>query len=158
MSIVLQPSDESVNNVDNAAEVALFQPPMGPQQPPLMIGQVLTIYGPVLPPVMQWQRSFEKMLPFIWSSTIAQFVFKSAIGSLLSQHSSEVLCSDYPLKLLPAPESSFSITSDVPNAPVKRLVARALCFDDLDAPVSEAFEFSSVPEVTLKRARKSHAT
>ena len=69
-SIVLQPSDDSVNNVDNATEVALFQPPMGPQQPPLMIGQVLTIYGPVLPPVMQWQRSFEKMLPFIWSSNI----------------------------------------------------------------------------------------
>ena len=77
---------------------------------------------------------------------------------MLSKHSSEVLCSDYPLKLLPAPESSFSITSDVPNAPVKRPVARALCFDDLDAPVSEAFEFSSVPEVTLKRARKTQAT
>ena len=69
-SIVLQHSDVSVNNIDNEAEVAVFQPPMGPQQPPLLIGQVLTIYGPVLPPVIQWQRSFEKMLPFIWSSTI----------------------------------------------------------------------------------------
>ena len=88
---MLQHSDVSVNNVDNDAEVALFQPPMGPQQPPLMIGQVLTIYGPVLPPVMQWQRSFKKMLPFIWSSSIPQFVFKSDIGALLNKHSSEAL-------------------------------------------------------------------
>jgi len=46
----------------------------------------------------------------------------------------------------------------VPNAIVKRPVARALCFDDLDDPVSETFEFSARPEVSLKRARKSQAS
>ena len=124
-SIVLQPSDDSVNNVDNAAEVALFQPPMGPQQPPLMIGQVLTIYGPVLPPVMQWKRSFEKMLPFIWSSNIPQFVFKSDIGAMLNKQSCEALCSGpvSTFKLLPAPDSSTNFAPDVPNATVKRPVA-----------------------------------
>ena len=133
---------------------------MGPQQPPLMIGQVLTIYGPVLPPVMQWQRSFEKMLPFIWSSNIPQFVFKSDIGAILNKHSCEALCSGpvSTLKLLPAPDSSISFAPDVPTATVKRPVARALCFDDLDDPVSETFEFSAVLEVTLKRARKSQAS
>ena len=159
-SIVLQLSDDSVNNADNAIEVAVFQPPMGPQQPPLMIGQVLTIYGPVLPPMMQWQRSFEKMLPFIWSSNIPQFVFKSDIGAMLNKQSCEALCSG-PVstpKLLPAPDSSINFAPNVPNATVKRPVARALCFDDLDDPVSETFEFSVVPEVSLKRARKSQAS
>jgi hypothetical protein len=49
-SIVLEIFEDSVNNVDNAADVVVFQPPMGPQQPPLLIGQVLTVFGPVLPP------------------------------------------------------------------------------------------------------------
>ena len=96
------------------------------------------------------------MLPFIWSSNIPQFVFKSDIGAILNKHSCEALCSGpvSTLKLLPAPDSSISSALDVPTAPVKRLVARALCFDDLDDPVSETFEFSAVPEVPLKRARK----
>ena len=69
-SIVLQISEDSVNNVDIAADVAVFQPTMGRQQPPLLIGQVLIVFGPILPPVMQWHRTFEKMLPFMWSSDI----------------------------------------------------------------------------------------
>ena len=64
-SIVLQLSEDSVNNGNVAADVAVFQHPMGPQQPPLMIGQVLTVFGPILPPVMQWQCTFEKVLTFI---------------------------------------------------------------------------------------------
>ena len=42
--------------------------------------------------------------------------------------------------------------------PVRRPVARALCFDELDEPVAEAFEFLVVPEVTLKRGRKPKAS
>ena len=156
-SIVLQHSDDSVNNVDNAAEVAVFQPPMGPQQPPLLIGQVFTIYGPILPPEMQWQRTFEKMLPFMWSSDIPQFVFKSDIGALLNKQSWEILCNALAsnLQLLPAPASPIC---SVPAAPVKRPVARALCFDDIAEPVAEAFEFSAVPQVSLKRGRKPKAS
>ena len=104
-SIVLQLSEDSVNNVDNAAEVAVFQPPMGPQQPPLLIEQVFTVFGPILPPWMQWQRAFEKMLPFMWSSDIPQFVFKSEIGASLNKQSWESLCNAPApnLMLLPAP-------------------------------------------------------
>ena len=51
-SIILQVFDGSVNNVPDAADVVIYQPPMGPQQPPLHIGQVFTVFGPVLPPAM----------------------------------------------------------------------------------------------------------
>ena len=67
------------------------------------------------------------MLPFIWSSNIPQFVFKSDIGAILNKHSCEALCSGpvSTLKLLPAPNSSISFAPDVPNATVQRPVARA---------------------------------
>ena len=42
--------------------------------------------------------------------------------------------------------------------PVKWPVARALCFDDIDEPVAEAFEFTTVSKVTLKRGRKPKAS
>ena len=78
---------------------------------------------------------------------------------MLNKQSCEALCSGpaSTLKLLPAPISSISSSLDVPTAPIKRPVARALCFEDLDEPVSEVFEFSDMPEVPLKRARKPKA-
>ena len=94
---------------------------------------------------------------FIWSSDIPKFVFKSDISALLNKQSWESLCSD------PAP-NFLLIYATVPQSsqtrkvsPVKRTVARALCFDDIDEPVAEAFEFSAVPHVSLKRGRKPKA-
>ena len=54
-------SDDSVNNVPEAADVVVYQPPMGPQQPPLHIGQVFTVFGLVLPLAMKWQCTFQKI-------------------------------------------------------------------------------------------------
>ena len=52
-SVILQVSDASVNDDDPVADVVLYQPPVAPMQPPLHIGRVLTVFGPVLPPVMK---------------------------------------------------------------------------------------------------------
>ena len=51
-SIILQVSDDSVN-AQPVDDMVILQQPAAPMQPPLHIGQVLTIFGPVLPPVMQ---------------------------------------------------------------------------------------------------------
>ena len=39
-------------------------------------------------------------------------------------------------------------------SPAKRRVAWALCFDDISEPITESFEFTAAPKVTLKRDRK----
>ena len=95
---------------------------------------------------------------FIWSSDIPKFVFKSDLGALLNKQEWEPLCSDPApnLLMLPAPVPSPSHRREV--SPVKRLVAQALCFDDIDEPVAEGFEFSDVPQVSLKRGRKPKAS
>lgn len=100
-------------------------------QPPLHVGQVLTVFGPVLPPVMQWQRTFQKFLPAIFTAEIPQFVFKTALGSLLLSKCSWDFCyngADDSFSLQPPRESSD--------------------------PVTESFEFSAVPEVSTKRGQK----
>ena len=154
----MQLSGDSVNNGHDAADLALFQHPMGPHQPPLMIGQVLTVFGPVLPPVMQWKRTFEKVLPLIGISDIPKYVFQSDLGAFLNKQSSEPLFSAPAptLLLFPAHDPSTNQMREV--TPIKRPVAPALCFDDIDEPVSEAFVFSVVPQVSLKRGRKSKAS
>ena len=40
------------------------------------------------------------------------------------------------------------------TSPVKRPVARALCFDDLSELVTESFEFTTAPKVTMKHDQK----
>ena len=149
-SIVLQLSEDSVNNANDAAEMVVLQHPMGLQQPPLMIGQVLTTFGPVLPPIMQWKRTFEKVLPLMGIPDIPKFGFRSDLGAFLNKQSWATLFNT------PSPKLQFlpafvSMTQSMKVTPVKRPVARALCFDDIDEPVAEAFEFTAVPRVTLKR-------
>ena len=56
-SIILQVSDDSVN-AQPVDDMVILQQPAAPMQRPLHIGQVLGVFGPVLPPVMQWQRTF----------------------------------------------------------------------------------------------------
>ena len=135
--------------------MAILQQPAVPMQPPLHVGQILTIFGPVLPPVMQWQRTFQKFLPAIFTAEIPQFVFKTAFGSLLLTKCSWDICyngADVSFSLQPPPESSYSLPRQA--SPVRRPVARALCFDDLSEPVTESFEFIAVLEVITKRGRK----
>src|ERR1041384_479949 len=55
-----------VNQVIPAAAVV--------QQPPLNNGRVLTVFGHVMPPQMQWSKCFEKLFPFQWVSHIPRFL------------------------------------------------------------------------------------
>lgn len=55
-------------------------------------------------------------------------------------------------KLVPRPKIPRSTARCF--SPVKRPVARALCFDELSEPVTETFEFTTVPVTAKKRARK----
>ena len=55
---------------------------------------------------------------------------------------------------LPAP---FVSQARICFSPVKRLVARALCFDAIYDPVSEPFQFATTAKTPKKRARKSSA-
>ena len=128
---------------------------MGPQQPPLHIGQVFTVFGPVLPPDMQWQRSFEKLMPSLCFAKIPKFMFESGIGSLLLAKKSWDICyNGYDLSFVLPPVSATSSVNTRLISPVKRPVARALYFDDLSAPITESFEFTAAPKVTLKCDRK----
>ena len=135
--------------------MAILPQPAAPMQPPLHIGRVLTVFGHVLPPAMQWQRTFQMCLPVFSFAEIPKFVFKTDFGSLLLTKCSWDICyngADVSFSLQPPSKSSFNLPCQA--SPVRRLVARALCFDDLSAPVTESFEFSAVPEVTTKRGRK----
>ena len=64
-------------------------------------------FGPVLPPVMQWKRTFEKVLPLIGISDIPKFVFRSDLDALLNKQSWEILFNTPApkLQLLRAPVS-----------------------------------------------------
>ena len=96
-----------------------------------------------------------EVLPAIFSADIPKCVFRIDFGNLLLSKSSWDICfegADVSFSLQPASEPSFCPPHQV--SPVRRPVARALCFDDLSEPVSESFEFSAIPEVTTKRGRK----
>lgn len=74
-SVVMQgsgPFDNSVNvadvNIEQPGAIIVYQPPL--LQPAIQIGQVLTVFGPVLPPDMIWRRNFERLMPFMWMSEI----------------------------------------------------------------------------------------
>ena len=156
-SMVLQVSDDSVNN-QPMNNMVMFQPPGVPLQPPLHIGQVLTIFGPVLPPDMLCKRSFEKIMPSLCFSEIPKLMFKSGFGSLLLSSKYWDDCFnglDHSMVLSPVLVSS-SANALIP--PMKRPVARALCFHDISEPIFESFEFTAAPKVTLKRERKQKAT
>ena len=104
---------------------------------------------------MQWQRTFERIMSFLYTSDIPKFVFKSEIGSLLLAKRSLDLCyngSEFSFTLQPMSDSSRCIPSRA--SPVKRPVARALCFDDLSEPITKSFESTDTPKVTMKRDRK----
>lgn len=73
-SVVMQnsgPSNSSDHEGEHNGVLALYQPPV--IQPPIQIGQVLTVFGPPLPPVMQWRRSFERLMPLMWVSEVPRF-------------------------------------------------------------------------------------
>ena len=153
-SMVLQVIDDSVNN-QPVNDMVIFQQPGAPLQPPLHIGQVLTIFGPVLPPDMLWKRSFEKMMPSVCFSEIPKLMFKSGFGTLLLSNKSWDVCyNGYDLSIVLPPVPASSSVSTRLLSPAKRPVARALCFDDISEPVTESFEFTAAPKVTLKRERK----
>ena len=156
-SIILQVSDDSVN-AQLVEDLAILQQPAVQLHPPLHVGRVLTVFGPILPLVMQWQRAFQKLMPTFFSADIPKCVFRIDFGNLLLSKSSRDICfqgSDVSLSLQPLTEPSSCIPHQV--SPAKRPVARALCFDDIFEPVSESFEFSAIPEVTTKRGRKPRA-
>ena len=154
-SMVLQVSNDSVNNMP-VDDFVIVQQPGAPLQPPLHIGQVLTVFGPVLPPDMLYQRSFQKMMPSLCFSTIPKFSFMSGFGSLLLYSKFwEVSFKGHDLSdgLMPVPASLHDSSRML--TPAKRPVARALCFDDISEPINETFEFTTAaPRATLKRERK----
>lgn len=159
-SIVLQVSDDSVNDDVPGDAVIVYQPPVVPAvQPVLHIGQVLTVFGPVLPPVMQWQRSFERLMPMMWVSEVPKSISLPALGPVILAKRSWDICfseTDLMFKLVPQTE--------IPRNPVRRFslvrrpVARALCFDVVSEPMSETFAFSATPVVSKKRTRKGSTT
>ena len=53
--------DPVVPKQNNNLAIVPYQPPL---QPPLFVGAARIIFGPVLPPAMIWQRSFESLMPF----------------------------------------------------------------------------------------------
>lgn len=86
-------------------------------------------------------------------------MFKPEIGTLLlAKRSWEICYNDSAVSITFQPVSGSSHSPARRISPVKRPVARALCFDDLSEPVTEAFEFTAVPKVTMKRDRKSRTS
>ena len=79
----------------------------------------------------------------------------SGFGSLLlSSKSWDVSFNGYDLSFVLPPVPASSSVSTRLLSPAKRPVARALYFDDISEPVTESFEFTAAPRVTLKREHK----
>ena len=126
--------------------VVLFQPPVvahqvqqAPVQQVLHIGQVLTFFGLVLPPEMQWTRTFSSMMHCFDTITIPKPMMQPFLKFLmLSNQSWDFSVPDDLLgcRLLSAPSVSQAA---ICLSPVKRPVAHALYFDSVSDPVTESF-------------------
>ena len=173
--MILQGSDGSSNNSEDfdlnevpadlpEDAVVLFQPPVvahqvqhAPVQQVLHIGQVLTVFGPVLPPEMQWARTFSSMMQCFDTITIPKPMMQPLLKFLmLSNQSWDFFVPDDLLgcRLLSAPSGGQAA---ICFSPVKRLVARALCFDTVSDPVTKSFQFTVTAKVSKKRSCKSTA-
>ena len=160
-SMVLQVSDDSVNNdngpavVHNASIVPLHPEAQLPAQQVLHIGQILTVFGPILPPQMQWTRTFCKYMQQFDSTGIQRPLQMPLFNFIKQSWSHNLSIGSLDLSLLPPPFASEVFCQ---LSPVKRPVAHALCFvepSDLSEPVSEKFKFSSMHIISNKRSRKS---
>ena len=90
---------------------------------------------------------------------IPKFMFTAGIWSLLlAKKSCDIWDSGYGLSFVLPPMPATSSANTCCISLVKRQVARALCFDDLSAPVTESFEYTTAPKVTLNRDRKQKNT
>ena len=173
--MILQGSDGSSNNSEDfdlnevpadlpEDAVVLFQPPVvahqvqhAPVQQVLHIGQVLTVFGPVLPPEMQWARTFSSMMQCFDTITIPKPMMQPFLKFLmLSNQSWDFTVPDDLLgcRLLSAPSGGQAA---ICFSPVKRPVGRALCLDIVSVPVTESFQFTATAKISKKRTRKSAA-
>ena len=145
-SMVLQVFEDSINN-DNApaalpnADTVQFQPPADhlPAQQVLHVGDVITVFGPVLPPQMQWTRTFSKFMQCFDASSIPR-PLQIPVFLFIKQPWSYSL-SDGVLEFSLLPTQSVPVSVDV-APPTKCPVARALCFYEtieLSEPLTEKF-------------------
>jgi len=137
--------NDEVNQVIPAAAVV--------QQPPLNIGRVLTVFGPVMPPHMQWSKCFEKLFPLQWVSHIPRFLPMHDIKIVVTSKRSWTVAFDDNLSFRISTVPHASARKFRPRSPCKPVARRISFDDDVDPPSTGVVGNSvSMPSCMLEQA------
>jgi hypothetical protein len=168
-SIVMNPSagsdagmDNGVDNMVVDQQININNALVPRNNNVLHIGFVHTIFGPVLPPSMLWDRLLDSLVPNLYASAPVKPLFSWPIQSSILTKSSLAVVGSHDFTAI----SSVSVARTL-LSPKRRSVARSLFIQDIAAdsdsshslapPVFSASPLRATPKKRKPRAKKSDA-
>jgi hypothetical protein len=147
--LVVDMEDDAVDQ-----QIILVQNQAPAQQNILHIGLVRTVFGPVVPPSMQWKAVLDVVIPELLLSAPSRSVFTMPILPFMF---SKTNCLLPLLSILPAMDKALPIEFSIISE--QRSVARSIYFDEVDAVPTqrEPTLFSASPIQLAGKKRKCHA-